>query len=141
LLKGILICGIIVFAFLVFAVNTKALKGSMIAPSCLKMTKAVVDLIPQELKDKFRDAYQGVIGRRGKMMKKSRPLSIHKKMEVLIKELVEKELPIKEAIKEFEKIYIETAEKKYNGNKTRIAKALGIHRNTLHNLCKTLKIK
>ncbi len=75
------------------------------------------------------------------MMKKSRPLSIHKKMEVLIKELVEKELPIKEAIKEFEKIYIETAEKKYNGNKTRIAKALGIHRNTLHNLCKTLKIK
>ncbi len=75
------------------------------------------------------------------MMKKSRPLSIHKKMEVLIKELVEKELPIKEAIKEFEKIYIETAEKKYNGNKTRIAKALDIHRNTLHNLCKTLKIK
>ena len=75
------------------------------------------------------------------MMKKSRPLSIHKKMEVLIKELVEKELPIKEAIKEFEKIYIETAEKKYNGNKTRIANALGIHRNTLHNLCKTLKIK
>jgi len=74
-------------------------------------------------------------------MKESRPLSIHKKMEILIKELVEKELPIKEAIKEFEKIYIETAGKKYNGNKTRIAKALGLHRNTLHNLCKTLKIK
>jgi len=66
LLKGTLICGIIVFAFLVFAVNTKALKGSIIAPSCLKMTKAVVNLIPQELKDKFRNAYQGVIGRRGK---------------------------------------------------------------------------
>ncbi len=75
------------------------------------------------------------------MMIESRPLSIHKKMEILIKELVEKELPIKEAIKEFEKIYIETAGKKYNGNKTRIAKALGLHRNTLHNLCKTLKIK
>ncbi len=74
-------------------------------------------------------------------MKESRTLSIHEKMEILIKELVEKELPIKEAIKEFEKIYIETAGKKYNGNKTRIAKALGIHRNTLHNLCKTLKIK
>jgi transcriptional regulator with PAS, ATPase and Fis domain len=74
-------------------------------------------------------------------MIESRPLSIHKKMEILIKELVEKELPIKEAIKEFEKIYIETAGKKYNGNKTRIAKALGLHRNTLHNLCKTLKIK
>lgn len=74
-------------------------------------------------------------------MIESRPFSIHKKMEILIKELVEKELPIKEAIKEFEKIYIETAGKKYNGNKTRIAKAIGLHRNTLHNLCKTLKIK
>ena len=48
------------------AVNTKALEGSMIAPSCLKMTMAVVDLVPQDLKDKFRDAYQGLIGRRGK---------------------------------------------------------------------------
>ena len=66
LLKGILISGIIIFAFLVFEVNTKGLEGSMIAPCCLKMTKAVVDLVPQELKDKFRDAYQGVIGRRGK---------------------------------------------------------------------------
>ena len=66
LLKGTLICGIIVFALLVFAVNTKALEGSMIAPSCLKMTMAVVHLVPQDLKDKFRDAYQGLIGRRGK---------------------------------------------------------------------------
>jgi transcriptional regulator with PAS, ATPase and Fis domain len=67
-------------------------------------------------------------------------LSIHQKMVVLVEELVEKELPIKEALREFEKIYIETAGKKYNGNKTKIAKALGIHRNTLHNLCKALKI-
>jgi DNA-binding NtrC family response regulator len=55
--------------------------------------------------------------------------------------MVEKELPIKEAIKEFEKIYIETAAEKYNGNMTKMAQALGIHRNTLHNLRKTLKIK
>lgn len=68
-------------------------------------------------------------------------LSLHQKMVVLVTELVEKELPIKEALREFEKIYIETAEKKYNGNKTKIAKALGIHRNTLHNLYKVLKIK
>lgn len=75
------------------------------------------------------------------MLKGYRVLSLHKKMEVLINELIEKELPIKEAMKEFEKIYIETAAAKYRGNKTRTAKALGIHRNTLHNLCKTLKIK
>ena len=75
------------------------------------------------------------------MQKEFRALSLHQKMVVLVTELVEKELPIKEALREFEKIYIETAGEKYNGNKTKIAKALGIHRNTLHNLCKTLKIK
>lgn len=75
------------------------------------------------------------------MSKKPKIPSIHERMELLIKEMVEKELPIKEAIKEFEKIYIETAAEIYNGNRTKTAQALGIHRNTLHNLCKTLKIK
>lgn len=74
------------------------------------------------------------------MQKEYSALSLHQKMVVLVAELVEKELPIKEALREFEKIYIETAGKKYNGNKTKIAKALGIHRNTLHNLYKVLKI-
>jgi transcriptional regulator with PAS, ATPase and Fis domain len=75
------------------------------------------------------------------MQKEFRELSLHQKMVVLVTELVEKELSIKEALREFEKIYIETASKKYNGNKTKIAKALGVHRNTLHNLYRTLKIK
>lgn len=75
------------------------------------------------------------------MSEKSKMPTIHERMVLLIHEMVEKELPIKEAIKEFEKIYIETTAKKYNGNKTKMAQALGIHRNTLHNLCKTLKIK
>lgn len=75
------------------------------------------------------------------MSAESERISIHQKMEVLIKELVEKELPLKEALKEFEKIYIETTAKKYKSNKTRMAKALGIHRNTLHNLTKALNIK
>jgi transcriptional regulator with PAS, ATPase and Fis domain len=75
-------------------------------------------------------------------MKKNTKLpTIHDRMVLLIEEMVEKELPLKEAIKEFEKIYIKTAAGKYNGNKTAIAHALGIHRNTLHNLCKSLKIK
>jgi DNA-binding NtrC family response regulator len=75
------------------------------------------------------------------MQKEFRELSLHQKMVVLVTELVEKELPIKEALREFEKIYIETAAKKYNGNKTKIAEALGIHRNTLHNLYKALKLQ
>jgi transcriptional regulator with PAS, ATPase and Fis domain len=75
------------------------------------------------------------------MQKESRNPSIHERMKGLIEEMVEKELPIKEALREFEKLYIEMAARKYNHNKTKIAKALGIHRNTLHNLCKALKIK
>ncbi len=75
------------------------------------------------------------------MTVKSKQVSIHQKMEVLIKELVDIELPLKEVLKEFEKIYIETSGLKYKGNKTKMAKALGIHRNTLHNLTKALNIK
>ncbi len=68
-------------------------------------------------------------------------MTIHQKLETVIKEMVEKEVRYKEALREFEKIYLETAMKKYRGNKTLIARALGIHRNTLHSRAKLLKIK
>ena len=67
-------------------------------------------------------------------------LTINTKMKLLAKDLVENELPLRDALREFEKLYILTASKKYNGNKTRMAKALGVHRNTLHNLCKSLEL-
>ncbi len=75
------------------------------------------------------------------MDKKYEQLNIHQKMELLITELVEKEVRFRDALKEFQKIYLETSAKKYKGNKTIMAKALGVHRNTLHNLVKSLKIK
>ncbi len=75
------------------------------------------------------------------MKKEFEEFTIHKKMEVLIKELVDKELPIRDTLREFEMIYIETASKRYKGNKTKMARALGLHRNTLHNLTKALEIK
>ncbi len=74
------------------------------------------------------------------MQKRSDKLTIHRKLEIIIEEMVEKELSLKDVLKEFEKIYIEIASKKYNGNMTKMAKALGIHRNTLHNRAKSLKI-
>ncbi|NIM91067.1 MAG: hypothetical protein GTO17_08980 [Candidatus Aminicenantes bacterium] len=74
------------------------------------------------------------------MEKKSNKLNIHQKMEIVIDEMVEKELSLKDALKEFEKIYIEKAAKKYKGNMTKMAKGLGIHRNTLSNRAKSLKI-
>jgi len=66
-------------------------------------------------------------------------LTLNQKMKQVIKEMVDIELPFKEALKEFEKIYIDVAEQKYNGKKSKMARALGIHRNTLCNIIKRLK--
>jgi len=68
-------------------------------------------------------------------------MTIHQKLEAVIREMVEREVQYKDARKEFEKIFIEPASKKYKGNKTKIAQALGIHRNTVHSRAKILKIK
>ena len=73
-------------------------------------------------------------------MKKSSSLTIHQKLETLIKEMVEKEIQYKDALDEFEKIFIETASRTYNGNKSKVAKAIGIHRNTLLQKMKLLNI-
>ena len=75
------------------------------------------------------------------MDKKSSDLNIHQKLELVIREMVEKELNLKDGLREFEKIFFEQTAKKYQGKKTRMAKALGIHRNTLQNRAKALKIK
>jgi DNA-binding NtrC family response regulator len=74
------------------------------------------------------------------MEKKSDKFNIHQKLEIVIDEMVEKELSLKDALKEFEKIYIEKAAEIYKGNMTKMASALGVHRNTLRNRVKSLKI-
>ena len=74
------------------------------------------------------------------MEKKSEKLNIHQKLEIVIEEMIERELNLKDALREIEKIYIEKAAKKYKGKKTKMAKALGVHRNTLRNRAKSLKI-
>jgi transcriptional regulator with PAS, ATPase and Fis domain len=75
------------------------------------------------------------------MEKKSSPQSLHQKLESLIKEMVERDIRFKDACDEFQKIFIETASVKFHGNKSKVAKAIGIHRNTLHSRAKALKIK
>jgi DNA-binding NtrC family response regulator len=62
-------------------------------------------------------------------------------MELIVKDMVEKDIALKDALREFEKIFFEQTAKKYEGNKTKMAEALGIHRNTLQNRAKALKIK
>jgi DNA-binding NtrC family response regulator len=75
------------------------------------------------------------------MDKKSSELNIHQKLDAVIKEMVDKELRLRDVLREFERIFFEQTAKKYEGNKTKMARALGIHRNTLQNRAKVLKIK
>jgi len=58
LIKGILICGVLVFALLVFEVQKNALAGSRLAPFCLQAARATVNIIPRDLKAKFKASYE-----------------------------------------------------------------------------------
>jgi membrane protein required for colicin V production len=59
--KGVLICGVIVIAMLVFPVDKQALSRSSIAPYCYWLTKGMIQVIPKELKDKFKETYKEII--------------------------------------------------------------------------------
>ncbi len=63
LVKGVLICGVFVFALLVFKIAEGALLESRLAPACYGVTRAVVNLIPKELRDQFNSSYREI--RRG----------------------------------------------------------------------------
>lgn len=63
LLKGILIAGVIVFALLVFPVDKRALRQSELAPYCFKITEAIYYLIPESLKQDFKEAYRDITGK------------------------------------------------------------------------------
>jgi DNA-binding NtrC family response regulator len=75
------------------------------------------------------------------MDRRSSDLNLHQRMELIVKDMVDKEIALKDALREFEKIFFEQAARKHDGNKTKMAQALGIHRNTLHNRAKILKVR
>jgi len=66
LVKGIFICGVIVFAQLVFPVDRSILRESVLAPYCLRMIKAAYYIIPRDFKQRFRDAYDDILGKGGR---------------------------------------------------------------------------
>jgi membrane protein required for colicin V production len=70
LIKGMIICCVVVFGLLIFPVNAKALEESQLTPYCIDIAKAGYTLIPQELRDKFNQAYGEIMGKRGKDAKK-----------------------------------------------------------------------
>jgi len=51
---------------LVFPVSVQTLKNSYLAPYCLGMTKLVAKVIPQELKDTFKETYEDIMSGRPK---------------------------------------------------------------------------
>lgn len=70
IIKGVLICGVIVFALLNFKVATAAMETSKTAPVCLGITKAAISLIPTEVKSRFESSYRELQKERGKNGKK-----------------------------------------------------------------------
>lgn len=66
MIKGVLICGAFIFAMFVFSIRGDALKESVLAPYCIKMTKVAVGLIPQGLKDRFNQSYREIFRSGGK---------------------------------------------------------------------------
>ena len=56
---------------------------------------------------------------------------MREKLDQLIAEMMEKRIYLEEALGEFEKKFIQSALTKTEGNQTKAAKVLGLHRNTL----------
>ena len=54
------------------------------------------------------------------------------KLESLVAEMVERRIYLDEALDEFEKKFIQSALTKTDGNQTKAARILGVHRNTLN---------
>ena len=72
-------------------------------------------------------------------------LSDDKELSENLRKLVEKltflGITLKEAQNEIERLYIETTLKAHNGNRSRTARKLGIHRNTLNARIEEYKIE
>jgi DNA-binding NtrC family response regulator len=57
---------------------------------------------------------------------------VKEKLESLVAEMVERRIYLDEALDEFEKKFIQSALTKTDGNQSKAARILGVHRNTLN---------
>lgn len=67
--------------------------------------------------------------------------SLHKLLEQLVAQMVEKGIDYHDAVREFDRRFIAEVMRKTNGNLSRAAGTLGVHRNTLSRKIRHLKIK
>ena len=59
-IKAVLVCGILVFTMLVFDLEQDTLRQSWVARTTFDVTKAAVNLIPQDLRAKFNASYEEI---------------------------------------------------------------------------------
>jgi DNA-binding NtrC family response regulator len=66
--------------------------------------------------------------------------SLNGRMVKIVEELVRRGLPLDQGVREFERQYIAASLRRHDGNLTRSAQALGVHRNTLRNKVSSLEM-
>jgi len=66
--------------------------------------------------------------------------TVKDQLESLVVQMVERGVLLDEAVNEFEKKFIKRALERTNGNQSRAARVLGIHRNTLSRKVDTYKL-
>jgi DNA-binding NtrC family response regulator len=66
---------------------------------------------------------------------------VHKLLEQLVSQMVEKGIHYEDALREFDRRFIVEVVDKNDGNLSKAADTLGVHRNTLSRKIKDLKIK
>ena len=66
---------------------------------------------------------------------------MHKLLEQLVSQMVEKGIHYEDALREFDRRFIVEVMDKTDGNLSKAADTLGVHRNTLSRKIKELKIK
>lgn len=58
--KGVIICGILLLALMVFPFDMEAVEDSTLAPVCKTITKSLISLIPEDVKDRFQATYKEI---------------------------------------------------------------------------------
>jgi DNA-binding NtrC family response regulator len=67
--------------------------------------------------------------------------SLHHRLSEIVGELVARGLPLRQARRQFERLYLVSALRQHGGSLIRAAEHLGVHRNTLRNRLDELGIR
>lgn len=60
IITAVLICGILVFALVSFEMAKPAVETSVLAPACLGVIRAVVHMVPKDLRARFDESYKRI---------------------------------------------------------------------------------